>query len=69
MNRFDESLDMWLRAERNGDSEMTAWLMTYDLWVTARMAFRPGLHLAVTTSPRLETSSADWASSSARSFT
>ncbi|MGA9597114.1 MAG: nuclear transport factor 2 family protein [Acidimicrobiia bacterium] len=30
MKRFDEFLDMWLRAERSGDAETTAWLLTDD---------------------------------------
>lgn len=40
MNRFDEFLDMWLRAERNGDSETTSWLLTEDFVGVGPLGFR-----------------------------
>lgn len=40
MNRFDEFLDMWLRAERDGDAETTAWLLTDDFVGVGPLGFQ-----------------------------
>lgn len=40
MNRFDEFLDMWLRAERSGDDETTGWLLTEDFVGVGPLGFQ-----------------------------